>query len=106
MKSVLAMILTLILIANVVVMSGITLATPNIVKQIIEEFNKEFFSTISLFYKVLVNVMRVVYIVLAAIGILLWAAGIEPYKGRKLIIGAIVLAIAVEYLSRITLPIH
>lgn len=106
MKSVLAMISILILIANIVVMSGITLATPNIVKQIIEEFNKEFFSTISLFYKVLVNVMRVVYIVLAAIGVLLWAAGIEPYKGRKLIIGAIVLAIAVEYLSRITLPIH
>lgn len=78
-------------------------ALPSIIDQIINEIDKEFFSTMNRVFNLILKIMRVAYIVVGAIGVLLWALNIETYRGKKLIIGAIITAIVVEYLSRIQL---
>ena len=62
----------------------------------IDSFVKQF---ISIVLKTTLSIMRIAYTAMIAVGILLWATGIEPYKAKKLIIGALVLAAAVESLG-------
>lgn len=93
------------LIAVIISNKALVLATPNIIDQLITNIQRDIIYTLIKLFNTALNIMRVAYIVLAAIGIFLWASGIESYRGRKLIIGSIILAIAVEYLSRIKLSI-
>jgi len=44
---------------------------------------------------------RIVYIVVGIIGVILWFSGLQPYKGRRYVIGAGILALAVEILNMI-----
>ncbi|MEM3832360.1 MAG: hypothetical protein QW128_02000 [Thermoprotei archaeon] len=47
----------------------------------------------------LLLIARLIYISLALGGILEWFTGISPYKGRRMIIGAAVIALAVEFIN-------
>ena len=91
-------------ITVVITNSAPALATPSIIDQLITNVQTDIIDTLIKLFNTTLNIMRVAYIVLAAIGVFLWASGIESYRGRKLIIGAIILAIAVEYLSRVKMP--
>jgi len=51
--------------------------------------------------KLLLFIARIVYIVIAIVGVTLWFSGIQPYKGKRYTIGAGILAIAVEILNMI-----
>lgn len=64
----------------------------------IDSFVKQFISAV---LKTTLGIMRIAYTAMIAVGILLWATGIEPYKAKKLIIGALVLAAAVESIGGI-----
>ncbi len=44
----------------------------------------------------LIMIARASYVALGLLGLVLWATGISPYRGRHLIVGAIVLAIIAE----------
>ncbi|RLF21609.1 MAG: hypothetical protein DRJ68_03095 [Thermoprotei archaeon] len=44
----------------------------------------------------LVTVIRASYVALALLGVVLWASGFSPYRGRSLILGAIILAVVSE----------
>jgi uncharacterized membrane protein YuzA (DUF378 family) len=44
---------------------------------------------------------RIVYIVVALIGVILWFSGLQPYKGKRYTIGAGILAMAVEILNMV-----
>ena len=46
--------------------------------------------------EVLITIARASYVALGLLGLALWATGISPYRGRHLIIGAVVLAIMAE----------
>ena len=46
--------------------------------------------------EVLITIARASYVALGLFGLVLWATGISPYRGRHLIVGAIVLAIIAE----------
>jgi len=46
--------------------------------------------------EVLITIARASYFALGFLGLVLWATGISPYRGRHLIVGAIVLAIIAE----------
>jgi len=46
--------------------------------------------------EVLITIARASYFALGLLGLVLWATGISPYRGRHLIVGAIVLAIIAE----------
>ncbi|MGB9730067.1 MAG: hypothetical protein ACP5GU_08560 [Thermoprotei archaeon] len=47
----------------------------------------------------LLLIARLIYISLALGGILEWFTGISPYKGRRMIIGAAIIALAVEFIN-------
>jgi len=64
----------------------------------IDTFVKQFISAV---LRTTLSIMRIAYTAMIAVGILLWATGIEPYKAKKLIIGALVLAAAVESIGGI-----
>lgn len=49
--------------------------------------------------KMLLFVARIVYIILAIVGLILWLSGLQPFKGRRYTFGAVALAIAVEILT-------
>jgi len=51
--------------------------------------------------KLLLFLARIVYIVVGIIGVILWFSGLQPYKGRRYVIGAGILALAVEILNMI-----
>jgi cytochrome b subunit of formate dehydrogenase len=51
--------------------------------------------------KLLLFLARIVYIVVALIGVILWFSGLQPYKGKRYTIGAGILAIAVEILNMV-----
>ena len=44
----------------------------------------------------LITVARASYVALGLLGLVLWSTGISPYRGRHLVVGAIVLAIIAE----------
>jgi len=46
--------------------------------------------------EVLITIARASYIALGLLGLVLWATGISPYRGRHLIVGSIILAIVSE----------
>lgn len=46
--------------------------------------------------EVLIAVARVSYVAIGLLGLTLWATGVSPYRGRHLIVGAIILAIVSE----------
>jgi len=46
-----------------------------------------------------IDVARIAYVLLAVLGFLLWASGYSTYTGRKMLIGAVLLAIIVELLG-------
>ena len=46
--------------------------------------------------EVLITIARASYVALGLFGLVLWATGVSPYRGRHLIVGAIVLAIIAE----------
>ena len=48
--------------------------------------------------EVLITIARASYLVLGLLGIVLWGTGVSPYRGRHLIVGAVVLAIVTEVL--------
>ena len=100
LKSILLITIITILIYN----NTFVLATPSIIDQLITNLQAEIIDTLIKLFNTTLSIMRIAYIVLAALGIFLWASGIESYRGKKLIIGAIILAIAVEYLSRVKIP--
>jgi len=45
-----------------------------------------------------VEAARLSYVAMAIIGLLLWASGFSPYTGRRLMIGAVILAMVTELL--------
>ncbi|MCD6510853.1 MAG: hypothetical protein J7L11_10770 [Thermoprotei archaeon] len=45
------------------------------------------------------DLARVAYIVMAVIGLLMWASGFSTYSGRKLLIGSLILAVLVEVMN-------
>ncbi|MEM1745725.1 MAG: hypothetical protein QXW03_03345 [Candidatus Nezhaarchaeales archaeon] len=49
--------------------------------------------------EVLITVARASYVALGLLGLVLWATGISPYRGRHLIVGSIILAIIAEVAS-------
>jgi len=79
------------------------LAAPSVIEKLLSQVQAEVIDTLVKVFSTVLTIMRVAYFVLGAIGVFLWASGIESYRGRKLIIGAIILAIAVEYLSQVSL---
>lgn len=49
--------------------------------------------------EVLITIARASYVALGLLGLVLWATGISPYRGRHLIVGSIILAIIAEIAS-------
>ncbi|MEM2834681.1 MAG: hypothetical protein QXD66_03130 [Candidatus Nezhaarchaeales archaeon] len=49
--------------------------------------------------EVLITVARASYVALGLLGLVLWATGASPYRGRHLIVGSIILAIIAEVAS-------
>lgn len=47
----------------------------------------------------LLLIARLIYMSLALIGALEWFTGLSPYKGRRMIIGAAVIALIVEFIN-------
>ncbi|MEM4576918.1 MAG: hypothetical protein QW701_05625 [Candidatus Nezhaarchaeales archaeon] len=46
--------------------------------------------------EVLIAIARASYVAIGLLGLTLWTTGISPYRGRHLIVGAIILAIVSE----------
>ncbi len=44
---------------------------------------------------------RFLYIIVAVVGSILWLSGLQPHRGRRFVIGAVLLAIVTELLSKI-----
>jgi len=99
-----AALLTTIIVV-VITNNALVTAAPSVIDQLITTIQTEIIDTLIKLFNTTLSIMRVAYVVLAAIGVFLWATGMESYRGKKLIIGAIILAIAVEYLSRVKLSI-
>lgn len=55
-----------------------------------------FLFTIRKGLEVLITLARASYVALGLLGLVLWATGISPYRGRHLVVGAVVLAIIAE----------
>jgi len=51
----------------------------------------------------LIYLARVIYVIVGLVGIILWASGLQPHKGKRFVIGAVILAIVTEVLSKILL---
>lgn len=51
----------------------------------------------------LIYLARIIYVIVGLIGIILWASGLQPHRGKRFVIGAIILAILTEILSMILL---
>ncbi|RLE81743.1 MAG: hypothetical protein DRJ52_03495 [Thermoprotei archaeon] len=51
--------------------------------------------------KFVLTIARAIYILMAAVGVLLWATSWSPTRGKQLILGAIIIMILVEYLSTV-----
>jgi hypothetical protein len=43
---------------------------------------------------------RIIYIIVGLVGLILWASGLQPHKGKRFVIGAVLLAIIIEVLSK------
>lgn len=46
--------------------------------------------------RLLISLARIAYIVLAVIGLIMWATGFSVYSGRKFLMGSLLLALLVE----------
>ncbi len=51
-------------------------------------------------YYILISLARILYLVLGLAGSIAWFSGFSPYKGRKMVIGALILAILTEIITR------
>lgn len=78
-------------------------ASPSIVDTVFNEVESQVMNILEKLFLMALNIMRAAYIVLAAIGVLLWTTGFEPLRGKRLLISALILAVAVEYLSSINI---
>ncbi|MCS7140341.1 MAG: hypothetical protein N3F04_04505 [Candidatus Nezhaarchaeota archaeon] len=47
-------------------------------------------------FEVLIAIARASYVALGVLGLVLWATGISPYRGRHLIVGSVILALVSE----------
>jgi hypothetical protein len=47
----------------------------------------------------LLLIARLIYMSLALVGALEWFTGLSPYKGRRMIIGAAIIALIVEFIN-------
>jgi len=66
--------------------------------QYVESFLKTVLNRI---YSLALDVMRLAYNAMLAVGILLYATGFDSFRGKRLIVGALVLAAATEGLATI-----
>lgn len=68
-------------------------------------FLEEIFTFLDEVFQVLksmfANVFRVAYNLMALFGVAFWLTGYNRYQGRNLIIGAVILAFASEFLMRV-----
>ena len=51
-------------------------------------------------YYLLLSIARVLYIVMGLAGAIAWLTGYSPYKGRRMLVGALLLAILTEAITR------
>jgi len=58
-----------------------------------------FIYTIHRGLEVLITIARASYVALGLLGLVLWATGVSPFRGRHLLVGAVVLAIMAEVAS-------
>jgi len=49
--------------------------------------------------KTLLFIGRIIYIIVAIVGLILWFSGLQPHKGKRFTYGAAILAIVVEMLA-------
>ncbi len=78
-------------------------ASPSIIDTVFSEVENQVMNILEKLFLMALNIMRVAYMVLAAIGVLFWTTGFEPLRGKRLLISALILAVAVEYLSSINI---
>ncbi|RLF16385.1 MAG: hypothetical protein DRJ66_03205 [Thermoprotei archaeon] len=49
--------------------------------------------------ELVIDIARIAYVLMAVLGFLFWASGYSTYTGRKMLLGALLLAIVVELLG-------
>ncbi len=96
MRGVIDIVLVMVLVASA------ALAQPvNATDMIDEAFGRAeamFNHLVAKFFEFSKVLIRGVYALLFLIGIIYWATGLNPHRGRQMIIGAVILAIVAELL--------
>ncbi len=109
MKDYVVLILFLIIISEIANGSNVndlSNSTNNPYKWIEDKVNSIFSEAERLTKLILIKVFdfllliaRLIYMSLALAGALMWFSGLSPYKGRRMIIGAAIIALIVEFIN-------
>ncbi|MCD6459006.1 MAG: hypothetical protein B6U95_00725 [Thermofilum sp. ex4484_82] len=75
-------------------------AESEIIEEIIASFEEIVISGLNRLLTAIINIARAIYILLGIAGVILWATGFNPGRGKQLIIGAIVIAVLLEMLTK------
>jgi len=92
----------LALIALVVLSSAVVIAQPRgseVVDNVLGQIEDLITTALDKLYAVFINVARGLYMLLAVAGVLLYATGFNAHRGKQLIIGAIIIAVLLEFVA-------